>query len=182
MSVTIHHGDCRSILPTLPAGSVQCCVASLSEAQVAYLAGLVDGEGSLECQPQVSAKSRSPRFVLRLAFSFGTAEPITTVASWLGMVPTQYPAPSNRHSPRWRLSITKNIAVPLLRRVVPHLILKRRQAEIILRIEEIRASNSVPRSVPGPRSNLAMPQAAVDEMARLHADLRLLKSSKRRVK
>ena len=28
MSVTVLHGDCRAVLPTLDAGSVQCCVTS----------------------------------------------------------------------------------------------------------------------------------------------------------
>ena len=28
MTVTVLHGDCRAVLPTLPAASVQCCVTS----------------------------------------------------------------------------------------------------------------------------------------------------------
>jgi len=28
MTVTVHHGDCRDLLPTLPDRSVQCCVTS----------------------------------------------------------------------------------------------------------------------------------------------------------
>ncbi len=179
MTTRIIVGDCRDVLRTLPDASVQCCVTNLTEFQVAYLAGLIDGEGSLETQKQMGVGSATPRYVLRLSFVFGTAEPVTTVAGWLGMEPRQYPPPSPRHSPRWRLNVTKGLAIPLLRRTLPHLILKREQAELMLRIEAIRAENSVDRRVSGPRSNLRMPAHAVNAMESLHVALRALKSNKR---
>ena len=98
-------GDCREVLAGLPDGLAQCCVTNLTDVQVAYLAGLIDGEGSLECQRQMQRKGATPRYVLRLSFVFGTAEPITTVAGWFGDVPRVYAPPSKRHSPRWRWSM-----------------------------------------------------------------------------
>lgn len=170
MSVRILQGDCRD----------HCVVATLSETQIAYLAGLIDGEGSLECQCQMQKGAATPIFTLRLSFTFGTSEPITTVAAWLGMRPKQYPATSPNRSPRWRLHIKNRIALPLLRRALPHLILKSRQAEIILEIERVRSANTVPRTVPiGPLRR--MPQRAVEEMSALSRELRSLKSSKRRM-
>lgn len=56
----------------------------LTVEQLAYLAGLIDGEGSLECQKQSQAGSATPRYVIRLSFTMSTPEPLETVASWLG--------------------------------------------------------------------------------------------------
>src|SRR3954462_11316251 len=117
-------------------------MGNLSEWQLAYLAGLVDGEGSLECQKEFQPKGVTPRFVLRLSFCFATVEPLQTISQWLG-VPTQiYPATDPTRSPRHRMSVTKNLAVPLLQQMLPYLILKRRQAELILAIESVRKAHS----------------------------------------
>lgn len=178
MTVRVLIGDCREVLRSLPTESVHC-VVTLTETQVAYIAGLIDGEGSLESQRQKQKGAATWIFTTRLSFTFGTAEPITTVAKWLGGEPKVYPATSPNRQPRWRFHIRNRIALPLLRRCLPHLILKRRQAETILEIDRTRAAYSVPRTVKGPRTNLRMPQAGVDAMQALHDELRSLKSNKR---
>ena len=154
-------------------------VAQLSETQVAYIAGLIDGEGSLESQRQMQKGAVTPIFTLRLSFTFATPEPITTVAGWLGGAPKVYPATSPNRQPRWRFHIKNRIALPLLRRAIPHLILKRQQAELVLEIDRVRSIHSIPRTVSGPRSNLRMPEAGVVAMQSLHDSLRSLKSNKR---
>lgn len=181
MTVKILTGDCRDVLKTLPDQSVQCVVTALSETQVAYIAGLIDGEGSLECQRQMQKGAATPIFTLRLSFCFGSAEPITTVSGWLGGYPLIYPPTDPKRQPRWRFHIKNRIALPLLRRALPYLILKQRQAELVLNIDATRAVHSVPRNVSGPRSNLRMPDVGVAAMQILYAELRSLKSNKRPV-
>lgn len=39
MSVTVLHGDCRAVLPTLDAGSVQCCVTSQRQPNGQFVKG-----------------------------------------------------------------------------------------------------------------------------------------------
>ena len=39
MTVTVLHGDCRAVLPTLPAASVQCCVTSPRNANGQFVKG-----------------------------------------------------------------------------------------------------------------------------------------------
>ena len=92
MSVRTITADVFDGLAQLPDESVHCVVTRLSETQVAYVAGLIDGEGSLECQIQMQKGAATPIFTLRLSFTFGTEEPITTVAAWLGTAPKRYPA------------------------------------------------------------------------------------------
>jgi hypothetical protein len=179
VTIKLLHGCCQDLLPTLPAESVQCVVTALTETQVAYIAGLIDGEGSVECQKQMQRGAATPIFTLRLSFTFATAEPITTVAVWLGMTPSVYPSTDPKRQPRWRLHIKNRIALPLLRRVMPYLILKRQQAALVIAIDGVRALHSVPRTVKGPRSNLRMPQAAQQQMGAMYTELRSLKSNKR---
>jgi hypothetical protein len=154
-------------------------LAALTEVQLAYIAGLIDGEGSLESQRQFPRTAANPRFVLRLSFTLGTSEPVTTVGTWLGCPPKRYPPVDETRQPRWRLNLPRKIAVPLLERCLPYLILKRQQAELVLAIESVRATNSPPREHVGHAKLLRMPAPAVAEMERLHGELRSLKSNKR---
>lgn len=180
MPTTLIAGDCRDVLPTLPDASVHCVVTALSEERIAYIAGLIDGEGSLECQMQMQKGAATPIFTLRLSFCFGTAEPITTVGTWLGMVPNVYPPTTPNRQPRWRLHIKNRIALPLLSRALPHLILKQQQARLILAIDGVRALNTAPRTMKGGYGvHRRMPAHAVEQMLRMHTALRALKSNKR---
>jgi hypothetical protein len=155
-------------------------VATLTEVQIAYIAGLIDGEGSLECQMGMQKGAATPTFTLRLSFGFGTAEPVTTVASWLGGVPLMYPSRSPKRQPTWRFHIKNRIALPLLTRALPYLILKKEQARLILAIDGVRALNTVPKTVKGGYgAHRRMPTHAVEQMQRMHAELRALKSNKR---
>lgn len=180
MTTRIITGDARAVLASLPDASVHCVVADLSETQVAYIAGLIDGEGSLECQMEMQKGAATPVFKMRLSFGFATAEPITTVAAWLGTAPSVYPATTPSRQPVWRLHVKNRIVLPLLHRVLPHLILKRQQARLILAIDGVRALNTVPRTMKGGYgAHRRMPQAAVEQMTTMHVALRALKSNKR---
>lgn len=154
----------------------------LTDAQKGYLAGLIDGEGSLECQRLLQPRGRTPLFVLRLSFVFATREPLETVCGWIGARWKEYPPIDAIRSSRFRCHIKKRTAVPLLRAVLPFLVLKRRQAELILAIEEVRAANSPSRvhvGHPHALPMLPMPATAVERMDALHAELSSLKSNKR---
>jgi hypothetical protein len=170
MTTRILIGDCRDVLRSLPSESVHCVVTSI---QSAYLAGLIDGEGSLECQKQMHGAAITPRYVIRLSFVMATEEPLRTVARWLGREPKCYPATSLNRQPRWRLHIPKGILVPLLRGCLPYLILKKNQAEAILAIEDIRLRHSPAWCGDG------MPIVAIDQMEASFQILRSLKSNKR---
>jgi hypothetical protein len=163
-----HFGDCRDTM-------------RLTDAQVAYLAGLIDGEGSLECQKQIQPNGTTHCYKLRLSFVFATAEPLQTISLWLGLRVRCYPATSPNRSPRWRAEVPKGKTVALLNRALPHLILKRRQAELVLAIEATRSANSPNRKHVGAARFTAMPLSAVSQMDQMFIELRSLKSNKRRM-
>lgn len=150
----------------------------LTPLQTAYLAGFIDADGSLESQMEKSPQGRTPRFVLRLSFTLATPEPLATIARWLDLQVRVYPSTDPRRSARHRLHVPKTKAVAVLQAVLPHLILKRRQAEIMLEIEAVRAAASPSRSLPMGKQR-RMPASAVEKMTALHRELRSLKSNKR---
>jgi hypothetical protein len=80
------------------------------------------------------------------------------------------------------MHIAKSVAVELLRGCLPFLILKRRQAELVLAIEAVRAKNSPDRRLIGTIGSRPMPAIAVAQMEKLHRELRSLKSNKRRAR
>lgn len=171
MTVTILKGDCREVLRTLEDESVHCVV--LEAEQAAYLAGLIDGEGSIECQRQTHGAAVTPRYVIRLSFVMASEEPLQTVGRWIGRPPKCYPARDDTRQPRWRMHIPKGMLVPILRACRPYLILKGDQADAVLEIEQIRARHSPAWCGDG------MPATAVHQMEVVYKRLRSLKSNKR---
>jgi len=155
-------------------------MVGLDPFQVAYLAGLVDGEGSLECQKDAQLRGATMGYRLRLSFCFATPEPLATISQWLGIRVNTYPATDPTRSPRYRMHITKGTAVPLIERMLPYLILKKREASLILAIEHVRAANCPGRRTPRGIAR-RMPLSAVAEMDALWLQLRSLKSNKRRM-
>lgn len=153
----------------------------LTETQSAYLAGLIDGEGSLECQKEMQVRGATPRFSLRLSFCFGTSEPITTVAAWIGLAPTIYPPVDAIRCARWRLHVPKSLAVEILLLTMPFLIAKKEQARLVLQIENVRRQNTPSRHHKGQGYADRMPASAIAEMDGLFWKLRALKSNKRRM-
>lgn len=152
---------------------------NLTDVQCAYLAGFIDAEASLECQRERVPRGATPRFTLRLSITLATEEPIRTICGWLGTSYKTYPSVDARRSPRVRAHIKKLIAIEVLTACLPYLILKKRQAEIILAIEGVRATHSPPRKHIGSSIMSRMPDVAIDQMEALHAELRTLKSNKR---
>jgi hypothetical protein len=152
---------------------------SITDEQAAYIAALIDGEGSVECQRELPRGAANYRYVLRVSFTMGTKEPLHTVGQWLGLAPKMYPPTDPSRQPRWRLHLPKSVSCAVLERVMPYLILKRRQAELVLAIERVRAEASPSRQHFGTAKLLRMPDAAVRQMEELHQQLRSLKSAKR---
>lgn len=152
----------------------------LTEYQAAYLAGLVDGEGSLECQRQMQPRGATPQFVVRLSFCFATPEPLATLSRWFELPVKMFPATDPARSPRYRMHLTKGLAVPLLKRLSPHLILKKREAELLIAIDAVREKNTPSRRIAF-GAERRMPPEAVEAMEQLWRELRSLKSNKRRM-
>jgi hypothetical protein len=153
----------------------------LSDVQFAYLAGLIDGEGSITCQKEVARGCINPRYILRVEFTFGTREPLATICQWLGIAMKTFPPRTIERSSTYRAAIQKSIAIPLLQGCIPYMILKKRQAELMLEIEAIRAKYSPDRHHHGSNKLRRMPPEAIEAMENRFIELRSLKCNKRKV-
>lgn len=160
-------------------------VDSLSVAQLAYLAGLIDGEGCILCIKEWQTNKRTYLFRISISFTMCTPEPLTSIAGWLNASVRKYPPVRSNWSERWMLTIRKRVAIPLLKAMLPHLILKREQAELALLLETIRIKHTPNKKLKGTRGKsggdgmfVRMSQDALDQMQAVHDELRKLKSPK----
>ena len=103
-----------------------------------YAAGLVDGEGCITAKATKSGTGMGIRVVVGMATK-ATALLERMLSVYGGTLITQSPK-NPKHSDVITWTATGATAAAMLRRIEPHLILKTEQAQLALRIEEIRTS------------------------------------------
>lgn len=114
-------------------------VVNLSETEAAYLAGIVDGEGSLTISMGVSHGT------VNIVPEISIANNKYALMQWLldrvsGSVYGRIHKGNQATSYTWKC--TNSLRVPLLQRLLPYLLLKQRQAEIVIEIaDQIRANS-----------------------------------------
>ena len=149
----------------------------LSQAQLGYLAGLIDSKGSLQCKRSMNKRRVTPVYSIRLSFTFDTEEPGDTIREWLGL---QQKYRADTDEPRDYLLIPKKVTIFLLGACLPYLTRKVDQARLILEIEEIRKTNTPNRHEMTPLGSVRMPAEVVAQMEELHRQLQELKMNKNR--
>lgn len=107
-------------------------MTDLTESEIAYIAGVIDGEGCLQAylkndhlQLRVEVGSTCPELANWLREKVGGH-----VSSW------QRRNKKERRIYLWR--VHTGLAVPLLERLLPYLIIKKRQAELFLELADTR--------------------------------------------
>lgn len=155
-------------------------ISDLTDRQKAYIAGLLDGDGHLGLhRSKPTGRRVTPCFRWRVTINMVTPEPIHTLAEWFDMGYTTRKPPSSNRSKQYRLRLNKKKALQLLRACLPYLILKRRQAEIMLEAEEIREQYSPGRHHFGKDHIQRFPQEGVDKLNKLYRESKSLKLNKR---
>lgn len=103
-------------------------------AELAYFAGILDGEG---CLSITSGKRRSTSTALTRSTQIYVGNTDPRIIEWIqarfggsiALRPTPHP---ERHKPLWRWLCSGANIEPVLRAVLPYLIIKREQATVIL--------------------------------------------------
>lgn len=152
----------------------------MSDADWAWLAGFLDGEGSFQLRYQRSARDRHQTSTVACV-SVSQAEPRTEVLDWLkqqfgGSVASHGTNDRNsRHNAARRWGVTGARALVVCKGVLPHLKLKRRHAEIVIEHQATKLSSHVGCRKGLPRSAVrvspeiqALRAAHVAEMAALN--------------
>jgi hypothetical protein len=116
---------------------------SLQEWQKGYIAGFLDGEGYIGIN-----KSRSCVFGLRprICITNTRKDALEIIRGWLGfgvIYENRSRERDPRHNPEWTLEINGYGSLKsLLKAIAPYLIIKRRQAELLLRFLDLDPLNS----------------------------------------
>ena len=114
----------------------------MTEVQLAYLAGLLDGEGCITvCQRGRKLKSGTPQHEALVAV--GMVDPTAILwalnATGLGRIRRH---DNTKYNPKWSMAYTWRVstrdAARLLERVLPYLQLKKRQAELVIEITALK--------------------------------------------
>lgn len=107
----------------------------------AYMAGIVDGEGCISIRrqlPLVRKAEKSPRFTSRLAIRMCDREAIKLFEAASGHSATWVKNGLGGYIWSWQVHCKK--AANLLHKLIPYLTIKRRQADLLLELEENMAS------------------------------------------
>lgn len=120
----------------------------LSEVEAAWLAGFIDGEGSIQIKWQRSKRDRHMTSSVA-SISVSQAEPRTEVLFWLqdkfgGSIASHRSTERNpKHNEAFRWSVTGAAAVKVATEILPYLKLKKRHAEILLAHQATKHSNHI---------------------------------------
>lgn len=137
MTWEILTGDCRDLLAQLPAGSVHTVVTS-PPYLLAYLGGIVDGEGYIGVKRTAAHPGRvTPGHHARISVKMNDPAPAVRLlhATFGGRC-----APENgRTMLCWQ--VTDLAAERTLRQLLPYLLVKREQAENALALRELQAAS-----------------------------------------
>lgn len=110
-------------------------VVSVREIELAYIAGIVDGEGYICCVRHVTRKSNLVRYDVVIGIKMTTDIPLTLVQSIFGGNITNYQPKGNRKV-IYKWEILNHNAQDVLLALKPYVLLKRGQLEVALRMLE----------------------------------------------
>lgn len=140
-------------------------IEDMTEAEAAYIAGIVDGEGCLHLRrtgyPYLSVKMCS-------------LVPVQLAETWGGTLHERPPYPHQKRSYRWRVSERQRLR-SMLKKLVPFLQEKRRQAQICLEaldILDVKAEGWKDRLKP-----MVVECSALKRREPPHIDLKTLKTA-----
>jgi len=148
----------------------------IHKTDLAYMAGIVDGEGCIDIYKHKAAKRsvREYRYTMRLTVGMGRPElPKRLLSLFGGTVHISKPVNSNR-SAEWRWSVSSRKAMRVLKEVLPFLFLKKDQAKIAIELQTLQS---------GWRKEfggIATPQSVIDKEDELWIELKSKRGRKYR--
>ncbi len=98
----------------------------------AYLAGLVDGEGSLMIVRSKASNRRNPEFRARISVANTDANVLCVIRGRFGGILVNQPPRETSWNPAYQLIWSDGMAAPVLTLLLPHLRIKYRQARLLL--------------------------------------------------
>ena len=108
-------------------------IIELTSAELAYIAGLLDGEGCLDLfRRRPDQPHRATTYNPRIQVGMTDQPTIAYLHAVFGGTFTQRTIRNPRHKPQWTWTVVCGRALLVLAHLLPYLRIKRRQAEILL--------------------------------------------------
>ena len=113
-----------------------------SELELAYLAGIIDGEGCIDIYKHDAGPrgARKYRFTMRVTVGMGRPELPKWLQQLFGGTLGVSPAKFNGRSAEWRWRVCSLKALYLLNKIYPYLVLKKDQAQIAMSFQKLQSS------------------------------------------
>lgn len=146
-----------------------------SSVDAAYLAGIIDGEGSIYigCY-SVNKKTGAPHYQTKIEVSNTSEELVDWLIKTFGGNKTFYSAkqtPKNSRRAVHRWTIWSDHVAHMCEIMLPYLIIKKRQAEIMIEMRNTYNRDHHPRGVQGMQP---LEQSVLDHRARLYHEIKSL--------
>ena len=141
---------------------------------LAYLAGIVDGEGSLSIGSYAVTSIGTPQFTTYLSVTNTNKELIDWLVNTFGSKAhpfTQAQLPKNSRLPTWRWQITGDGLLHICEGIFPYIVAKRRQVEIMIEMRKTFKERTYACGQRGPKVSdelIARRFALIAEIRSLH--------------
>lgn len=138
-------------------------IDEMTEVEAAYVAGLLDGEGSFG----ISYLKSMERYIPQISCSMTDEAPIAYLAKLGGVAyfPVERKKPIPRTKPQWQVKINGKRAIALCRRLRPYLLVKQRHADLFFEFE----TTYMQQGGPGHKMTQAVLDRRADIKERMHA-------------
>ena len=151
----------------------------MKDCELAYIAGLADGEAHIGIQRDASPKRRTPAYVLRFEIGMTDREPLDFINSLLPNAKIIKQSARGRRLAYYRFRLVHQEALALLKAILPYLQAKRKQVELCIKMEELRHSYSPSKIHTGKAKFQPMPPEFTIQAEKLYWELRGLHLNKK---
>ena len=147
--------------------------------ELAYIAGLTDGEAHVGIQRDASPKRKTPAYVLRFEIGMTDREPLDFINSLLPNAKLVKVNTKGRRLAYYRLRLVHQEALTLLKEILPYLQAKKKQVELCIKLDELRQSYSPSRIHIGKAKFQPMPPEFTQQAEQIYWQMRSLHLNKK---
>lgn len=137
-----------------------------------YLAAMVDAESHVGIQREMSARRRTPAYIVRYELAMTDKTTVDFVNSLLPMAKRISVGSKGRRLPYYRLRLTQQDAIRFLKSLLPYVQGKRRQIELCLKMDQLRRKYSPSRRHMGQPHFQPLPPAFAIQADQIFAEFR----------
>ena len=148
--------------------------------QLAYIAGLIDGEAHISIQREVNPRRKTPAYTIRFEIGMIDKQPLAFIQQFYpNSKLALYTNHKGRRLPYYRLRLYSDDLMDLFQKLLPYTQSKRRQLEICLEMHRLKKSYKPDKRHFGKPKFQATPEEFIPKAEALYWELRSLHLNKK---